>query len=70
MSRMSTIFYDLLEMMELGHSDEMIADATGFPVDAIKTWRADAELTPVEDDRDYDHSDPDEDGLLDIFKDY
>jgi len=46
MSKMSELFYDLLEMLELGRTDSEISLATGFPVEAIAIWRADAELRP------------------------
>jgi hypothetical protein len=46
MSKMSELFYDLLEMLELGLSDAEIARATGFPEEAVAIWRADAELRP------------------------
>lgn len=46
MSKMSEAFYDLLEMLEQGRSDKEIADALGFPVEAIAIWRSDAELMP------------------------
>jgi hypothetical protein len=46
MSKMSELFYDLLEMLELGRTDSDISLATGFPVEAIAIWRADAELRP------------------------
>jgi hypothetical protein len=51
MSKMSEAFYDLLEMLEQGRSDQEIADELGFPVEAIAIWRSDAELmseTPFE----------------------
>jgi len=46
MSKMSELFYDLLEMLELGCTDSEISLATGFPLEAIAIWRADAELRP------------------------
>ena len=46
MSKMSELFYDLLEMLELGRTDSEISLATGFPIEAIAIWRADAELRP------------------------
>ena len=46
MSKMSELFYDLLEMLELGLSDADIARATGFPEEAVAIWRADADLRP------------------------
>jgi hypothetical protein len=46
MSKMSELFYDLLEMLELGRTDSEISLATGFPLEAIAIWRADAELRP------------------------
>jgi hypothetical protein len=41
---MSEIFYNLLEMMEQGATDQEIADELGFSIDAIAVWRADAGL--------------------------
>ena len=46
MSKMSELFYDLLEMLELGMTDSDISLATGFPLEAIAIWRADADLRP------------------------
>ena len=46
MSKMSELFYDLLDMLEQGLSDAEIAQATGFPAEAIAIWRADADLCP------------------------
>lgn len=46
MSKMSEAFYDLLEMLEQGRSDQEIADALGFPKEAVAIWRSDAELLP------------------------
>jgi hypothetical protein len=46
MSKMSETFYDLLEMLEQGYSDQEIADELGFSVEAIAVWRADAALLP------------------------
>lgn len=46
MSKMSEAFYDLLEMLEQGRSNQEIATALGFPEEAIAIWRSDAELLP------------------------
>ena len=46
MSKMSEVFYDLLEMLEQGRSDQEISDELGFPVEAVAIWRADAGLLP------------------------
>lgn len=42
MGKISDLFYELLEMLEKGQTDQEISDELGFPVPVIATWRADA----------------------------
>jgi hypothetical protein len=49
MHQLAETFYDLLALLETGHTDSQISDTLGFPVDVIAQWRADAALDITQD---------------------